>query len=286
MIKAIPGDLLNWHELPLNPHQAAAWWLGQAGFLFRSKEYRFVVDPYLSDSLAIKYRDKKFKHQRRMPIPIQPSELQGLNAVFATHKHTDHMDGGTLPGLIAANPGCRFFAPKSSREQASLVCGDRDNATFVDAGDHLELSPELEVDVIASAHEDLAYDDAGHAVFLGYIFTMNGTRIYHSGDCVPYDGLAEKLKRFDIDTALLPVNGRDEYRRDHGIPGNFHFEEAVELCLQAGIQNLVPHHFGMFDFNTVDPEDLARKIGAIKNTLNVIVPQRNRVFIIERNPQQ
>ena len=53
--------------------------------------------------------------------------------------------------------------------------------------------------------------------------------------------------------ALLPVNGRDAHRLAHGVPGNFDFAEAVELCAAAGIATLVPHHWGMFAFNTVDP---------------------------------
>ncbi len=48
-------------------------WLGQAGFLIDSKLGRIIIDPYLSDSLAVKYRGKRFEHVRMMPIPVNPA---------------------------------------------------------------------------------------------------------------------------------------------------------------------------------------------------------------------
>ncbi|HWP68417.1 MAG TPA: hypothetical protein VN437_03870, partial [Rectinemataceae bacterium] len=37
-------------------------WLGQAGFLMETGGIRILVDPYLSDSLAEKYRGKQYPH--------------------------------------------------------------------------------------------------------------------------------------------------------------------------------------------------------------------------------
>jgi hypothetical protein len=71
--------------------------------------------------------------------------------------------------------------------------------------------------------------------------------------------LENNLRDLKPDIALLPVNGRDEYRRSHNVPGNFHFEEAIALCHSTGIAYLIPHHYGMFEFNSVDPTDLQKK---------------------------
>jgi L-ascorbate metabolism protein UlaG (beta-lactamase superfamily) len=74
---------------------------------------------------------------------------------------------------------------------------------------------------------------------------------------VPYEGLSNAIQKADL--ALLPVNGRAK-----GVPGNFSFEEAAQLCREAKIPHLIPHHFGMFAFNTVDraalEKELARSI--------------------------
>ena len=61
--------------LRVNDKELALWWLGQAGFIIKSAETCCIIDPYLSDSLAVKYRDAKLKHQRMTPIPVAPQEL-------------------------------------------------------------------------------------------------------------------------------------------------------------------------------------------------------------------
>ncbi|NQV35151.1 MAG: MBL fold metallo-hydrolase [Phycisphaeraceae bacterium] len=282
MMTTINTPLTDWQYVPLEANQIACWWLGQAGFLFRSRDISFIVDPYLSDSLAVKYRHAQFKHVRMMPVPVAPSDLTGLDWVFVTHEHTDHMDGSTLWDLLAANPDCHITAPMATEQRLIHDMGvERARVTLVDRDQHVQLSPGLAVHVIASAHETLEIDEAGHCACLGYMVELAGTRIYHSGDCVPYEGLSETLKALHIDVALLPVNGRDATRTGHGILGNFHFEEAVSLCCDAGIDTLVPHHFGMFDFNTVDPAVLQAKIEGLDGCLQLVVPQLDQALLMD-----
>ena len=44
------------------PGEVQLFWLGQAGFVIESHHQRWLIDPYLSDSLARKYRGKKYDH--------------------------------------------------------------------------------------------------------------------------------------------------------------------------------------------------------------------------------
>ena len=244
---------------------ARVWWLGQAGFLIRGPEAAFIIDPYLSDSLAEKYRGREFPHVRMMPVPIQPDQLAPVDAVLVTHGHTDHLDPGTLPGLAAANPRAVFVLPRAVVNLAlergvpgerilSCTAGEsvsvprsRGGATDVTGG----AGGTVDVNAVASAHERLATDEEGNHLYLGYVFTLGGVTFYHSGDSVPYPGLVEVLAPQSIDVALLPVNGRDEYRASRGVPGNFTVAEARELAGKIGASYVVAHHFGMFDFNTV-----------------------------------
>ena len=50
----------------------------------------------------------------------------------------------------------------------------------------------------------------------------------------------------------------DAQRLSEGIPGNFTLEEAIFLAQQTGVGFLIPHHFGMFSFNTCDPAEIDR----------------------------
>ena len=69
---------------------------------------------------------------------------------------------------------------------------------------------------------------------------------------MPYPGLPQQVADRGIDLALLPINGLGK-----GVAGNFTFQEPAELCRAAGIPSMVPYHFGMFAFNTVDRDEVA-----------------------------
>ena len=77
----------------------------------------------------------------------------------------------------------------------------------------------------------------GRAKYLGYVFQFGDWSIYHSGGTVRYDGMAEKLREFRIDVALLPINGRAAERR---IPGNLFGNEAAELAKDLGAKLVIP----------------------------------------------
>lgn len=257
------------------------WWLGQAGFAFRSRGLRLMVDPYLSDSLAAKYRGRPLAHERLMPPPILPEALRGVGWCLCSHAHSDHMDPGTLPILAANNPGCRFVVPRAEVQTALARGVPEARLVPVNAGERVDLGGGQEIEVVASAHEELVTDAAGQHRYLGYILRLGGIGFYHSGDCVPYSGLAEGLRAARVDVALLPVNGRDVARTQAGIIGNFSFAEAVSLCRQAGIPWLVAHHVGLFAFNTVPEETLRRDAAGVEADLRVILPRYNERYEAE-----
>jgi hypothetical protein len=70
--------------------------------------------------------------------------------------------------------------------------------------------------------------------------------LYHSGDCVPYDGLATRVRALAggrVDVALLPINGRAPER---GVAGNFDGPEAARLARDVGAAVACPMHYEMF----------------------------------------
>jgi L-ascorbate metabolism protein UlaG (beta-lactamase superfamily) len=260
------------------PSAVALHWLGQAGFAVRWNGRLFIIDPYLSDSLAVKYKGKEFPHTRMMPPPVAPDALQGVDAVFCTHRHGDHMDPGTLPVLARTNPHCRVIVPRPELNHATGHGVGVDRLEGLAAGQSLNLSGGAEVEALASAHETLTVDKNGDHLHLGYVLTLGALRLYHSGDCVPYDGLEQALGERHIDLALLPINGRSTYLAERGIAGNFTLEEAAGLCRGAGIPLLMCHHFGMFAFNSVDRKDAVRRIRGLD--VRCILPEVDKVYLI------
>lgn len=241
------------------PDQATGWaWLGQAGFLLRHAGQRWLLDPYLSDHLAQKYAGTDFPHERLMPPPLAAEEMRDLDWVLCSHRHGDHMDPGALPVLAAQSPTCRFLVPRAERDAAVKLGLPSARLILANAGDTFRMGSTLTLHVVPSAHETLKVNAEGEHHFLGFILQLGALTLYHSGDCVVYEGLAERLRAGRVEVALLPVNGRRAPLTARGILGNMTFEEARALCLAAGIGTLVPHHFGMFAFNSLAPAELRR----------------------------
>jgi len=228
------------------------WWLGQSGFLLQWNGIHVLLDPYLSDSLTKKYTQTDKPHVRMTELVLNPASLFFTDIATSTHNHTDHLDAETLCPILERNPGLKFIIPEANR----TVVADRlkiDSAAPIglDDGRSVEICS-IRFSGIASAHEGLDRDQHGRAVYLGYVLQFGGWSIYHSGDTVRYGEMAEKLKPFHLDVALLPINGRAAERR---VPGNLFGREAAQLANDIGARLVIPCHYEMFEFNTASPEE-------------------------------
>ncbi|MGN8116807.1 MBL fold metallo-hydrolase [Labrys sp. 22185] len=240
------------------------YWLGQAGFLLDSGRRRLLIDPYLSDSLAQKYRDRGPSHERMMPAPIEIEDMPPLDFILCTHHHTDHLDAATLNLLARRFPRLRLVVPKASLKLAQERTGlDAERFIGMDAGETLMLDQDIEVRAVRAAHEALQRDEHGHHLFLGYGLALNGVCVFHSGDTIPFAGQVDEVRALAPDLALLPVNGRSPELAAAGIAGNLTLDEAVELASSGGIGAVLAHHYGLFAFNTLAPERIDAKAAAM-----------------------
>jgi len=243
--------------------EVEVYWLGQAGFVIDIAGLRLVIDPYLSDSLAAKYRNTARPHVRMMPAPVSPNEIFHVDLVLCTHAHTDHMDPGTLPSLLSANPRARLIAPRAAAAEAVERSGAQgDRLILARAGEPVSPLRDIEIMPTRAAHETLETDVDGNHRFLGYAIRTEGNCIWHSGDCILFDGLEDEVRRLRPDIALLPVNGRRTELSQNGVPGNFSLHEAITVARRVGASDLIAHHYGLFDFNTERPETIDAEIAA------------------------
>jgi len=248
-VRSAPSDHLN------------LWRLGQSGFLVQWQGHHLLIDPYLSDSLTKKYADTEKPHLRITERVVAPEELDFIEVVTSSHNHTDHLDGETLIPLMEANPTLTVIVPAANLDFAAnrlRVQPERLTSIHTD-GDSVSVGL-FTFHAVPSAHESLETNENGDHKFVGYIIEVGGRTIYHSGDCCLYDGLEERLQNWEIDLALLPINGRDPTR---GVAGNFSGEEAAKLGVEIGTGLVIPCHYEMFEFNSVSPQgfvDAARAL--------------------------
>jgi len=246
------ADLIREIEETVVPSTGLAiWWLGQSGYLIKSSQGLLAVDPYLSEHLTRKYEKTSRPHVRMTRSPLRGEDLKGLDLLLSSHKHSDHLDPGTAPAALEASPSARLGLPEAIREHALGLGLANERLVGLDAGTTIEAAG-FRVRAIPSAHEDFDRDEEGRHPYLGFIIESSGLRLYHSGDSVAYEGLAEALARESFDVLFLPINGRDPAR---GVSGNMSAAEAVDLASRVRPRFVVPHHYDMFTFNTVPVAD-------------------------------
>ena len=243
------------------------WWLGQSGFLLQWQGIHVLLDPYLSDSLTRKYSQTDKPHVRMAELVIDPARLSFVDVATSSHNHTDHLDAETLGPILGHNPSLKLLIPEANR----TFVADRlkiDPATLVgiDEGSMIELSG-IRFSGVASAHETVERDEQGRVKTLGYVLQFGDWSLYHSGDTLRYEGMAEKLRPFAVDVALLPINGRAPERR---VPGNLSGPEAAQLAHDIGAKLAIPCHFDMFEFNTASPDAFVETCRHLGQPLQVL----------------
>ena len=244
-----------------NDDNFRVWWLGQSGFLVQWKGSHLLLDPYLSDSLTKKYAATDKPHVRMTERVVDPAHLDFIDVVTSSHNHTDHLDGETLGPLLKANPRLAMIAPEANCDfvasrlgiDPSLPVGLRDGQVAV-------VGP-FQFAAVPACHEEVSPE------FLGYVVEFGSWRIYHSGDTLLYEGMAERLRPFAVDVALLPINGHAPERR---VAGNLNGTEAARLAKAMGARLVIPCHYEMFEFNTADPAEFVRTAESIGQPYHVM----------------
>jgi L-ascorbate 6-phosphate lactonase len=206
-------------SMRLGTGEAALWWLGQSTFLLRFETATVFVDPYLAPHA-----------DRLVPPAFAPEDARGIDVVAVTHDHLDHLGEESLPGIAAASPAATFVAPRPAVERILGLGIASERVVGLQDGESVEL-PGVRIHAVAASHADDAAEGYGFhgGAFLGFVFEA-GVRVYHAGDTIPYDGLAERVRAPCPHVALLPINGRDAERESQGIAGNLDEREAAELA--------------------------------------------------------
>src|SRR5229473_4421885 len=200
----------------------AIWWLGHSGFVLKYRNSIFYIDPYLSDSLAPEY-------PRKCAAPLCAGDVGHASLILCTHAHGDHLDPETVPVILAASRRAKVVVPKGVAEHAHSIGISYDRMVTTDSGLRVEFLDDR-IYSVPSAHNQLDWTPLGGYPYLGYLVRFGNCTIYHAGDGIPYPGLADRLRPYNINVALLPISGR----KPGDAPGNFEIAEAAQLAEDIG----------------------------------------------------
>ena len=243
------------------------WWLGQSGYLLQWKGKRVLIDPYLSDSLTKKYLTTDKPHTRMSELVVDPELLKGISVVTSSHNHTDHLDAETLVPVLKNNPAIKFIIPEANRNfVAERVNCAVDFPIGLNDGRMVTLDG-FTFHGIPAKHNQIERDEKGNCRFMGYVIEFGNYKIYHSGDTLWFDEMINLLAPFNIDVAILPINGNKPERK---VAGNLDCKEAASLAKAIHSKTVIPCHYNMFVFNTADANDFAKEAVAIMQPYTIL----------------
>lgn len=159
--------------------------------------------------------------------------------ILITHEHYDHFSMEDIAKI--RRPDTTFVGPAAVAKQL------RGNAVVVvKAGDHTTVNG-VEIDVVPAYNLNKRYHPKA-AGGVGYIITIEGTRIYHAGDT----DLIPEMADVKADIAILPVGGTYTMTAD----------EAAQAVKRIGPTLAIPMHYGTVAGKRSDAERFARQSSA------------------------
>ena len=262
-------------NLRLGQGQAALSWFGQASFAATGGGRTVLFDPFLSAYPG-----------RLHPSPLLPDQAVGVDVVFCSHEHVDHLDVPSVGAIASASPDAIFVVPSPIVDMVTETGVPADRVVGLQPGDVRDVAG-LTVRAVPACH-GVTMDDAygfgeslsgGLIRFLGFVVDLGGVRVYHAGDTIHYDGMEEMLGDLAIDVALLPINGRDAEREARNIVGNLNHREAAWLASRIDAGVLVPMHYDLFASNLGSTGALMETVGREYPEVPVLVPARDKPFV-------
>lgn len=220
-------------QTQVEEHTLAVFWLGQAGFAFKTHSGKIVmVDPYLSHSM----KGVTYIHDE---VVIPPDSTK-VDYVFCTHDHIDHADIPTLQGITMANPKVRIYGPSSVVERLHAARIDSGRVGTLNRGQEVKLEGGITAKAVYAQH-------TGDSV--GFIFDFNGILVYHTGDTeVGLESYIDRMAEVkDLKPDILLVCINTGYR-------NLGPEDAAKLTQWVQPQVVIPMHYDLIEENTIDPQ--------------------------------
>lgn len=223
-------------EIKVESGNLAIFWIGQAGFVFKTSLEKIVyVDPYLTDYAHRVLPEYGFGFKRIMVSVIEPEEVDA-DYIISTHSHPDHFDADAMP-IIAKNPRIHFIGASDCRELYVKAGIKNSRFTILQKFETLELEG-FNLTSTYADHGSLAPEA------IGLWFDFDGIKIWNVGDSAYVPEKWQDLFKYNIDILITPINGTY---------GNINEIEAVKLACSSHARVIIPCHFWMFPLHFGNP---------------------------------
>lgn len=221
-------------------------YLGHSAFNLTTKDYRIVIDPYLSGN----------------PLAATKWEELAATHLCVTHAHDDHL--GDTAAIAKATGAPVYCIPELARHFLSTlptVTGNLGGTLKTEFG-WVKFIPALHSSGVEGG------------IACGFLLEIEGIKIYHAGDTALTNDMA-LLAREKIDIALLPIGGTYTMGIEDAVT-------AVELiCPKVAI----PMHYNTFLSIQQDPLLFKELVEARTDTcVELLAPGEHFLYNNQKGP--
>ena len=262
----------------VKPGTFAMWWLGCTGIWLKTENgTNLVTDLWCSTgkkthgSGLMKQGHQHMKmigclkiqpNLRNVPCVIDPFAMQGVDALLATHDHSDHMDINVAAAILRNCPDCRFIGPENCVKKWIGWGVPAERCSIVRPGESVVVK-DVEIKALESFDRTELVTVPPEVTLKGtmpqdmdvravnYLFCTPGGSLYHSGDSHYSNYYAKHGNDHKIDVALGSFG-----ENPRGMTDKLTAIDMLRMAECLNCQTIIPIHHDIWTNFKADPYEI------------------------------